>query len=76
MDRTSELTNTRSAKKVNETESVSNYYKFDYYPGNNYIKLELFEAEPSGKRISDAVVNLEEMEYDRFCFRRVLLRNS
>jgi hypothetical protein len=65
-----------SAKKVIETETVSNYYKFDYYPGSNYIKIELFEAIPNGKRLSDAIVSLDEFEYDRFTSRRVLLRNS
>ncbi len=62
MDRTSELANTMSARKINESESVSNYYKFDYYPGYNYIKLELYEAAPNGKRISDAIVSLDEFE--------------
>lgn len=76
MNQTSELANTRSAKKVIETESVSNYYKFDYHPGSNFIKIELFEAIPNGKRLSDAVVSLEEFEYDRFASRRVILRNS
>jgi len=66
MNRTSELANTMSAKKVIETENVSNYYRFDYQPGANYIKIELFEATHDGKRFSDAVVNLEDFEYDRF----------
>ena len=66
MNQTSELANTMSAKKIIESETVSNYYKFDYQPGFNYIKIELYEAIPNGKRISDAVVNLEEYEFDRF----------
>ena len=65
-----------SARKIIESKLVSNYYKFDYYPGYNYIKLELYEAGTNGKRISDAIVSLEEFEFDRFVFRRVLLRNN
>lgn len=55
---------------------MNNYYKFAYEPGANFLKIELFEAVPNGKRFSDAIVNLDELEYDRFAFRRVLLRNS
>lgn len=49
-----------SARKLIETEIVSNYYRFDYSPGSNYLKIELLEATTLGRRISEAVVCIDE----------------
>lgn len=58
-----------------DTDQINQYITFNYQPGANYVKIELFHPDDLRSAICDSLVCLSELAYDRFTAERIPMRD-
>ena len=59
-----------------QTTEINTHSFFSYKPGNNHIKIELFDSKDPNEVIAETVIAMSSIPLDKFAARRFIFRNK